>query len=234
MAKKKGINKLYLVGGAGGIIAAVLVAVFVFGVGVDVLPVVEASDVVPTPLTVEEQQENEQIIFDIDEITKDPNSFCPSNINALAECLIQTQGESTVPIAPEVDPATFVACGITEETTNLCNVEIEQIIADLNSHLNDTTTIPTDTDSSPNPVGDQIRDLLELDCSAKPPIQLETIVLKTDSTGLSDTIESTIDVPQLSFFIEDVVNGTRDFQTGQLEMIITVIGEPNTLYIESL
>jgi len=231
MAKRK-INKLYLVGGAGGIVAAVLIAVFVFGIGFDLLPFVSADDVVPTPLTTQEMQENEQILIDINEVTNDPDSFCSVNIDALTQCLSQTRGEVVVDVVPDADPSTFIECGITEETANRCSEQIDQIIRELNAEIIDPPPIPPPDSSPVEPIG-QICDLLDLDCGPKPPIKLETIVLKTDSAGFSDTVESTIDVPQLSFFIEDVVNATRDFQTGQLEMIITVIGEPNTLYIAS-
>jgi len=227
MAKKKGINKLYLVGGAGGIVAVVLIAVFVFGVGIEgILPFVPANEVIPTQLTTQEIQENEQIMLEKTKITENPTDFCPTAITALMRC-ITIQDEDFVDVFSIED--IVIECGLTDEEVNQCIIEIDEIIAKLNMQLNESPPITNDTDSSPNPPPEQVCDILDLECSKKPPIQLVTNVIKTDSQGFTSSVESTIDVPQLSFFIEDV--DERDFQTGQLEIQVKLIGKPSLAYV---
>ncbi len=231
MAKKKNIlsgnNRLFLIGGVGAV-GAVLVAVFFFGVGIEgTLPFVPANEVIPTQLTTQEIQENEQIIIEITEITEAPTDFCPTAITALMSC-ISAQDEIIIENSNE---ETSIFCGLTDEEINQCNNEIDELITELNSQINESPPITNDTDSSPDPIDDQVCDILDLDCGKKPPIQLVTNVIKTDSQGFTSSEESSIDVPQLSFFIEDVVNGTRDFQSGQLEIQIKLIGEPGLEYV---
>ena len=232
MAKKKNIlsgnNRLFLIGGVGGT-AAVLIAVFVFGIGVEgILPFVPADEVIPTQLTTQEIQENEQIMLEKTKITENPTDFCPTAITALMRC-ITIQDEDFVDVFSIEDIVT--ECGLTDEEVNQCNNEIDEIIAKLNMELNESPPITNDTDSSPDPPPEQVCDILDLGCSKKPPIQLVTNVIKTDSLGFTSSVESSFDVPQLSFFIEDVVNGTRDFQTGQLEIQVKLIGKPSVAYV---
>ena len=177
MAKKKNIlsgnNRLFLIGGVGAV-GAVLVAVFFFGVGVEgILPFVPANEVIPTQLTAQEINENEQVIIKITEITQAPTDFCPTAITALMEC-ISIEGEVIIEVSNE---ETSILCGLTEEEINQCNNEIDEIIAELNSQINESPPITNDTDSSPDPIDDQVCDILDLDCGKKPPIQLVTNVI---------------------------------------------------------
>lgn len=228
MAKKKGINKLYLIGGAGGTVAAVLIAVFVFGVGLDfVNPLFQE----PTPLTSQEIQEKEQVVIEIEKV------FCGGGTSgmipdlvplegevlndeaiALLEISLQEFGEFCVPLNENIIP---------DEVEK----EIEEIsdpvpIIDLilpDPFMNQTIT--NQTKFSEDPIIVQICDELNLDCGSTTFV-LSSKVTKIDSAGEVEVVEGRFGFEQLALFVEDISD--KDYSTGRLIIELKIIGEPNT------
>jgi len=231
MAKKKGINKLYLIGGAGGTVAAVLIAVFVFGVGLDF---VNPQFQEPTDLTVQEIQQNEQVILDIE------NIFCGGGTSgmipdlvplegevlneesiALLEISLQEFGEFCVPLNENIIPD-----GVDEETKKKEDEIIDPVpIVDpfINPFINQTMT--NQTKFSEDPIIVQICDELNLDCGSTTFV-LSSKVTKIDSAGEVEVVEGRFGFEQLALFVEDVSD--KDYSTGRLVIELKIIGEPNT------
>lgn len=97
-------NRLYLIAGGGVAVAAVLVAVFVFGVGLDfVKPLYEPI----IPLTTQQVEENNQIVFQIDDVIEDITlqenngdlgNISPEELNEIIEEQIQNLTDSANPV----------------------------------------------------------------------------------------------------------------------------------------
>jgi len=213
MAKKK-INKLYLIGGAGGTVAAVLIAVFVFGVGLDfVNPLFQE----PKDLTVQEVQQNEQVIIDIENVLcgggidsgdLDPN--LPADI--ISDPCIPS-GETTSP-GEEVSPKDI------EEEIKKDN----EMVIDPNP-VNQTMTNQTKTIFSEDNTIGQICDELDLGCGSDTML-LTSKISKIDSTGEIEIVEGRFSFSQLALFVEDVSD--KDYATGRLIIELKITGEPNT------
>jgi len=137
MAKKKGINKLYLIGGAGGTVAAVLIAVFVFGVGLDfVNPLFQEQ----TGLTVEQIQQNNDIAFQVSQIEGD--------LAPISEADLQPPTYTDPPDLPPLDP-----------------IDEPNPIDDLPDPIEDPPI--TNGTFSEDPPIDQICDELDLGCGTR-------------------------------------------------------------------
>jgi len=220
MAKKKGINKLYLIGGAGGTVAAVLIAVFVFGVGLDfVNPLFQE----PKDLTVQEVQQNEQVIIDIENVLcgggfsgdLDPN--LPADI---ISSILSSPNDPCIPSGETTSPGEEVSPKEIEEEIK----EKDDMIIDPNP-VNQTMTNQTKTDFSEDNTIGQICDELDLGCGSDTML-LTSKISKIDSTGEIEIVEGRFSFSQLALFVEDVSD--KDYATGKLIIELKVIGEPNT------
>ena len=222
MVKKKGINKLYLVGGAGGAVAAVLVAVFVFGVGLDF---VNPQFQEPTDLTVQEIQQNEQVIIDVE------NIFCgggttqigiediPSDTPLEIQQILLSTEVFCIPLKEEIIPD-----GVDEETKKLED-EIIDPVPITDPIINQTMTNQTKTIFSEDSVIGQICDELNLDCGSTTFV-LSSKVTKIDSAGEVEVVEGRFGFEQLALFVEDVSD--KDYSTGRLIIELKIEGDPNT------
>jgi len=220
--KKKGINKLYLIGGAGGTVAAVLVAVFVFGVGLDF---VNPQFQEPTDLTVQEIQHNEQVILDIStifcggETTQiEVEDLAPDTPLEIQQILLSTE-IVCIPLKEEIIPD-----GVDEETKKKEDEIIDPVpIVDPFPFINQTMT--NQTKFSEDPIIVQICDELNLDCGSTSFV-LSSKVTKIDSAGEVEVVEGRFGFEQLALFVEDVSD--KDYATGKLIIELKIIGEPNT------
>jgi len=234
MAKKKNIlsgnNRLFLIGGVGGTAVAVLIAVFVFGVGLDfVNPLFQE----PTPLTSQEIQEKVQVVIEIE------NIFCGGGTSdmipvlvpfegevlneesiAFLELALQEFGEFCVPLNEDIIPDE-----VDEETKKIEDEIIDPVpivnpfVPTPDPFMNQTIVF------SEAPVIVQICDELNLDCGSTSFV-LSTKVTKIDSAGEVEVVEGRFGFEQLALFVEDVSD--KDYATGRLVIELKIIGEPNT------
>ncbi len=198
MAKKKfKFHKKYIwIPGAA--IAGILVAVFVFGFGLDfVNPLFQE----PQGLTANEIQQNEKAIIDINKALEDefgdgdPNSICIDD---------PTQEITCDEIIDPIDPP-----------------PINEIVMNGTQGIIEDPPITNGTQSDDPPI-DQICDELDLGCGTRT-LTLTSIVTKTDSSGITTVVEETFDVGQLAFFVEDISG--IDFATGRISIELIVEGE---------
>ena len=198
MAKKKGINKLYLVGGAGGAVAVVLVAVFVFGIGAGVLPFLPAG------------------AYNIDNFPSIDQATELNNAN------LGEQAEQVFLETPNCEGATnddFL--NAEPDLPEQCDQQEEvQKIIDMQMPINNSTIPMNNTSQTPPP--EQICDIdpQNIICQLiNPPtssVNLLSSVTKIDSLGNEVIVQGSFTIPQLSFFVEDTTN--IDYRTGFLRI----------------
>jgi len=195
--KKKGINKLYLIGGAGGTVAAVLIAVFVFGIGAGVLPFLPAS------------------AYDIENF---PSIDQATELNN-AQLREQAEAVFLENPCPDITNEEFVNAA--PELPDECNQQEKEAkdILDMQTPI-DNSTLPTNhtsTDPPPEQLCDIDPDsiLCQILNPSTSTLNLLTTITKIDSAGNSEIIETSFAVPQLSFFVEDISN--IDYSTGFIE-----------------
>ena len=177
MAKKKGINKLYLIGGAGGAVIAVgLIAVFVFGVGADLLPFLqaEAYDIENFPSIDQATELNNAQLREQAEAIFEENP-CPDITDECRD--LEKEAKEILDMQTPIDNSTLPMNHTSTDPSpeQLCDIDPENVFCQI---LNPSSST----------------------------LNLLTTITKIDSAGNSEIIETRFAVPQLSFFVEDISN----------------------------
>jgi hypothetical protein len=200
MARKNGLlsgnNRLFLLGGVGAT-SAVLIAVFVFGVGLDfVKPLFQE----PKDLTVQDLQNNEQVTFTIG-----------GNIEKIL-C-----GDDPIPQGTFNDPC---IPPIMDDGEPILPPETIDDIDDVDEGIVEPPPPTNQTEFSEDPPIEQICDTdpSNIICQVIGPpsstIVLTSKVEKISSSGISEFVKGEFGLAQLSFFVEESTN--IDYATGRL------------------
>jgi hypothetical protein len=141
MAKKNKINPKVLYGGIGVIaIAGILIAVFGFGIGFDfVKPLFQEQK----PLTVQQQQENAQVIFEIDKLLCPQGSGTQSDPCILTEDPADKVKELQDKLIPEPTPTNQTEFSSDSPGTQIC----DELELGCGSRTFELTSTVTKTDS---------------------------------------------------------------------------------------
>jgi len=243
MAKKKGASRI-IVGALGiGVLLIVIipVMVFVFGIGfgdTQILP--QETDPAPFEIPIEICQQGEILSSDgicidtIVPILDDPELFCtvePEDLQRIAECELLTRDESIVPENPNL---TVDECSqVNRESVQQCSAQIDKLIEDYLLQI-EPVVDPVPPNGTETSIDDAFTQICDQDpsliiCGDSRSLEIQTRVLKTDSSGTQTIFETAFEIPQASLFAEDTTN--IDFRTGQLQFEVQVKGDPDFRYM---
>jgi len=222
MAKKKFKFHRKFIWIPGVAIAGVLIAVFVFGVGLDfVNPMFQE----PTPLTSQEIQEKEQVVIEIEKV------FCGGGTESTIDIpsSADLDGEATAQLQSDLQEFGEFCVPLNE---NIIPEEVKKEIEEISDPvpivdppiINQTMTNQTKTVFSEDPIIVQICDELNLDCGSTTFV-LSSTVTKIDSAGEVEVVEGRFGFEQLALFVEDVSD--KDYSTGRLIIELKIEGDPN-------
>jgi len=200
MAKRKGIPKIAFVGIGGVAVAGVLVAVFVFGIGVpNTAPQFLDCSTPGAMLNTGCESLTPLVINEIED---------PTISILCVEGFIRV-GNGCVPIDPSLPPPNTIEC-MTGSTDPDCLLGIDQPEEPPITSDNSTTT--------------QVCDELDISCGTST-LSLTTLLTKIDSQGNKIFTTDTLQLSGLSFFIEE---GTSiDYSTGFIELEAKALSSEN-------
>jgi len=212
-----------------------IIPIIIIAIGLPTITILpqENPDLFEIPFVdAEDMQNNQEIIEEVTDIFSDPEIIIdPVLVQAVNDCQALIFSASQPNSAEGVTNQTVAECtSLEQQLQQQIQQETQKTVNNLEEEIVVPEAVTTPTESSTSDPFEQLCDQNPslIICGDTTSLELITRVLKTDSSGIQTTTETTRAIPQLAFFVEDVSN--IDFRNGLLQFELIVKGDPDFTY----